>query len=696
MKLKYIFASIVATLALAVGCQKEADHYLKEVKVSSSYLTFPTEGGSVNVTVTATQDWSINTIPEWITATPANGSAGETKVTFTAIATTKTRENDFTITSGTVGQTIKARQVAEVVAPETINVAAALALIKAADKGDGGSYNVSGTYRVKGIVCKISDISVSYGNATYYLSDDGKFNAETALQVYRGLWLEGGAFTKGDEFAVGDELTIEGQLMSYKGTPETAEKTAFVVSIKKSLIGVEGTELMNVEEGVGVTEYPVEGGAIKVYIMTKGDGFHVNIPAEAKSWLHIEDFGTDYVTLSADANEGGDRDVTVGFTTTSGNQTYACEQTLSQKGAIVDATVAEFLAAPVGNTQYRLTGVISKVVKAEYGNVNIKDFSGEVYVYGIGAKGDFEKLGLKEGDIVTLVGKRGEHSGTAQMTGGQHESHISVSKKTVAELRELSDDKTAYYMVTGEVAHIEETNADWDITKSGKFHIKDETGSIYVYKVLTGWGGPADKFGTLNVKEGDKITIIGYRTSYTKNDYKLLQIGGGVYVSHVPADNGEGGGETKVTKTLDGSTKVEGGNNNYNASGDVEQDGITWSFGGNLTTEPWRIGGKNIENKDREVYTKTKVTFDVASVAVEHGDITVTSVNSLKLIVSTSEDFSSEVSTLEGTVTANNTVTFARPEGKSWKDCYFKLVYNVTVTETSNKFVQFKKAVLSE
>ena len=53
------------------------------------------------------------------------------------------------------------------------------------------------------------------------------------------------------------------------------------------------------------------------------------------------------------------------------------------------------------------------------GNLYIKDYSGEVYVYGIGAKGAFKSSGLEEGDVVTLVGKRGEYKGTAQMTGAQ-------------------------------------------------------------------------------------------------------------------------------------------------------------------------------------------------------------------------------------------------------------------------------------
>ena len=560
MKLKYIFASIVATLALAVGCQKEADHYLKDIQVSSSYLGFPAEGGSVDVTVTSTQEWTINSIPEWITATPAYGSAGVTTVKFTALAAEETREVSFAISCGNVKQTINVIQVTEAVEPTVITVAEAIKMIQA-------DQTLEQTIYVKGVVCQIDEISPSYGNATYYLSDDGSkkgsYGADGKgdgnwLEIYRGAWLNGAKFTKGDEFSVGDEMVVCGVLMSYKGTPETKEKTAYVVSIEKSLIGIESVELLDVEEGEGVTEYPKEGGSIKVNLTLKGADFHVLIPDEAKSWLHIEDFGLSYVTLAADANEGGDRDVTVTCYTEEKGKLYTCQQKLTQKGSIINATVAEFLAAEVGNTQYRVSGVISKVLNTSYGNVNIKDYSGEVYVYGIGAKGDFEKLGLKEGDVVTLVGKRGESSGTARMTGAQLENSFSVTKKTVAELRELSDDKTTYYMVTGKVARIEETNADWDITKSGKFHIKDETGSIYVYKVATGWAGPADQFGTLEVKEGDTITIIGYRTSYTKNDYKLLQIAGGVYISHESGEGGGGGegGDTGSPVTI--TTSVTG------------------------------------------------------------------------------------------------------------------------------------------
>lgn len=95
------------------------------------------------------------------------------------------------------------------------------------------------------------------------------------------------------------------------------------------------------------------------------------------------------------------------------------------------ATVAEFLAQPTGDTWYKLTGTISNIVKdkndatkdSAYGNFDLTDETGTVYVYGLTvapvASNDqsFPKLGLKEGDKVTLIGKRAEYKGSAQVGG---------------------------------------------------------------------------------------------------------------------------------------------------------------------------------------------------------------------------------------------------------------------------------------
>ena len=582
MKLKYIFASIVATLALAVGCQKEADHYLAELKLSTTYVSLPVAGGSVDVTAIATDAITVGETPDWLTVSVATGTGTEGKIRFEAGAGEgRTAEVKLTCAGKT----------------QLVNVIQGLATVSTATCAQVIAGPDAKTYRVTGVITSIAN--TTYGN--WYLKDDtgevyiyGTLDAKGNTKNFLSLGLE-----------VGDEVTVEGPKTTYNGTVELVDVT--VVKINKSLIKVEEALYPNPEGSEILPKFlPKEGGEVFVALVNKGETLKVTIPEEDQAWLGICEINGPYVTFKANANEGGDRETTVTFATTQGNKAYSCQLTIPQKGAVIAASVAEFLAAPVGNTQYRLTGTITKVAKADYGNVYIKDYSGEVYVYGIGSKGDFDKLGLKEGDIVTLVGKRGEHSGNAQMTGGQHESHISVATVTVAEFLAAAESKEVFYRITGKVTKPTEEGTKWDIETYGNLNLTDASGSVYVYGVSTGVGGETKKFGTLGVKEGDTMTIIGYRTSYKG----LNQVGGGMYVSHEAA--GEGGGEepsaTSVTFTQEQLAAAA-------AAGAVVKmnDYVSFTnssdYGTTTVTELRVYADKVLEVKAAEGYVLNKIEF---------------------------------------------------------------------------------------
>ena len=83
-------------------------------------------------------------------------------------------------------------------------------------------------------------------------------------------------------------------------------------------------------------------------------------------------------------------------------------------------SVAEFNAAPDSDTQvYELVGTIGGSLNSTYGNFDLTDDSGTVYVYGLtatelgyGAKNDksFASLGLAEGDKIKIRGYRGTYT----------------------------------------------------------------------------------------------------------------------------------------------------------------------------------------------------------------------------------------------------------------------------------------------
>lgn len=120
-------------------------------------------------------------------------------------------------------------------------------------------------FYVKGKVSRIISNGAfgSYGNATFYISDDGEFlgeddkNCDTAhdFEVYRALYFGNEKWTEGHaNISVGDEVLVCGKLTLYKGISETSQNAAYVYSIN----GV-STDA----NGLGSLEYPFNiAGAI--------------------------------------------------------------------------------------------------------------------------------------------------------------------------------------------------------------------------------------------------------------------------------------------------------------------------------------------------------------------------------------------------------------------------------------------------
>ena len=519
MKLRNIFTILAAALAFAfVGCQEE-ERFLSEVKVSSSYVALPAEGGSKTIEVKAVGAWEFTGIPEWLTVSPVSGS-GDATVTFTADKATSTNEASLSLNCAGATQTINVLQMTE-------KVEVPISTCKFVNE-----QGVDGTvYRVKGTVTSIAN--TQYGN--WYLQD------ETGTVYVYGTLYQGATqqFTKlGLE--VGDIVTVEGPRKNYNGTIELVDVT--VIEIEKSLIKVD-------EVSPEDATLPIEGGEFTVTLTAKGEGVTVVVPEEAQSWLSVTGVSasasTTVVTFTAAANAGGDRSVDLTFKTTSNGVEYTAVTSLKQTGSIVECSVADFLAQPVGTALFKLTGKVAKLQTGDYGNFDLVDGTGSVYVYGLTAtkveKNDksFPSLGIKEGDVVTLIGTRAEFNGTAQVGGpAYYVSHIGHKTATVAEFIAAAEDDTRY-MLTGIVSNIAMDKDDPTKESAyGNFDLTDETGKVYVYGLTVGPVAKNDKsFPKIGIKNGDKVTIVGTRTSFNGT----VQVGGpAYYISHeTPSAEGD-------------------------------------------------------------------------------------------------------------------------------------------------------------
>ena len=218
--------------------------------------------------------------------------------------------------------------------------------------------------------------------------------------------------------------------------------------------------------------------------------------------------------------------------------------------APLKVTVAEFLSAEIDDNQlYELTGIMEGPVNTEYGNFDITDESGSVYVYGLtstvilGESNDksFSTLGYVEGDTLTIVGTRGDYNGKPEVMGPAYavrakggspapdpDPEPELTKATVAEViaAEVSDD--VWYELTGTITDVQNT-------EFGNIVIEDETGSILVYGLTKEWnGGSNDKsYSEIGLREGDIVTLGGTRDEFDGEP----QIGGtAFYISHVQGE----------------------------------------------------------------------------------------------------------------------------------------------------------------
>lgn len=532
MKLRYLFSIILSALLFA-GCAELSTDSFDNIKLDKTYVTLSVDGGTAQLKINATESWAFDTTytqdvwpnvikrksdktidtstPSWLSVDKMKGDAGESVINFSAEAVSGGRELELCIKAGMNSQFVKVRQG---------SLEASSATCAEVNAGPDGK-----TYRVKGTVTSIAN--TLYGN--WYLND-----GTGEVYVYGTLDKDGKPKNfESHGIEVGDVVEVEGPKLTYGTTVELVDVT--VLSIKKAFAKLV-TESVTVEK---------EGGEIDVMVAYKGEGLFPSVPEEYRSWVSILDVqnkpgqatkiepnpaDTAVVKISVLANTAGDRSGSVVFT----SSTTTIPYTFSQKGAIIETTADKINAAADGETVYRITGVVKSIANGKYGNIYIADYTGEVYVYGTydaeGNRFDAFTTPVKEGDIVTVSGVKGSHNGNPQMKNVIVENHISVKTVTVAEFLAAPVAADVYYRLSGTMAKIVMDKNDATLQNAyGNFDIVDESGSVYVYGLLSGWGGPKGQFRDLKLVEGDKISLVGVRA-----DFKgTAQVGNAFFVSKV-------------------------------------------------------------------------------------------------------------------------------------------------------------------
>lgn len=389
MKLKYIIPSFIAVIAMFTGCSDDNEPtYLDNLKVSSSYLAFDVKGGTQKITVTATEDWSMDfmvpvkadslddekgivkyQVPtsqmatkenKWVKVSQLSGGAGTTDISFTVGATTATRSVTIRIKAGDKYQNIIVAQIDDSPTPEST--------VKDVLKGVD-----SKTYRVTGMCGKI--INTSYGN--WYMVD----NEGNELYIYGTKDASGAYNWKKFNIAPGDLVTVEGARKTYKSTIEIEDAT--FISVKKAL-------LLSKETNKTIDK---EGKPFNITITQKGEGLSFKSDVD---WMTIEPGYTvnkkgDLVfTVNPSENATGkNREGTLTFKSTKGKEESVLTVSIIQLGTTPVTTggiagISSAISASTDrNKQVNFDVVLTnaKVTYKNGSNIFVEDATGGLLLY---------------------------------------------------------------------------------------------------------------------------------------------------------------------------------------------------------------------------------------------------------------------------------------------------------------------------
>lgn len=351
------------------------------------------------------------------------------------------------------------------------NVASALYLITEGKTTDQA-------VAVEGIISQIDEIDTgSFGNATYYISDDG--TTAKQLQVYRGYYLNGARFKDKAAIKVGDKVIVSGQLTYHnQKTPEFAQGSSIYS--------------LNGQGGGSVPAGEAKGSG------TQADPFNV-----AAAIAKCKEIGTNPSTekyyVKGTAVDGATADdsfnnITFDIADTEGGAKFKC---------------------------FQVKGTDGKPLPAGYA---IKK-GDEVVVYGpiYNYSGNTpETAGKSAANIVTVNGKPTSEGGSTQPSNSSTLDNPYTVAKALETANALSDNETTSdnFYIKGKVTRKANTADEIGPNSEKKYkdmnyYISDDgtqSKELYIYrgKYLDG----ADFTAFDQLKEGDEVIVYGQLQKY--------------------------------------------------------------------------------------------------------------------------------------------------------------------------------------
>ena len=420
-------------------------------------------------------------------------------------------------------------------------------------------------YYIKGIVSEITELSTSYGNATFKITVDGK-----TILVFRAKNEGNQNFTSTDDLYVGDEVVIYGNITNYNGTLEITN--CYVVSNNKVARPepIEEPEVVDktLQEIIDMDDATNKEASYKITVIVLGWG---------KSLTSYDTTANKYGNMIVSDLEGLNKIVVFGATatisalvwdSTNGKYTYTNKQDFLTNAITKSINIGDTLELIVirdsynGNTQ--LNAIVTKVTPKPAVTSNIVfDLGGGIcdnlpttyeegkeLVLPTPTKDGYDFLGWEyNGTVITVI--------APTMTGDlalkakwQEEDTTKAYFKKVTDVSELTED--AMYLIvyeSGEKAFafdssltskldVAKNYKEFDITSLGIL-VNEESKSVIFkiakntdgsYAILASNGNYIYHTGTKNtLSEEKKVNNSKHTITFDANGNVILKMSSADY-----------------------------------------------------------------------------------------------------------------------------------------------------------------------
>lgn len=276
----------------------------------------------------------------------------------------------------------------------------------------------------QGTTVKVKESTVVAVSARSYLLTDGT----SYILAYAGA---------DPGLAVGDKVTVSASIGAYRSVPQLADPVATKVGHDDAFTHPEPVVMDGAAADAFLTSTYIKYVKMTGKLVKSGNYWNVELegastaqgsvsyptaamcPDELDGTV-VDIYGyTIYQTRDTDVNIIATHVVPTGETPEEPEQPEQPEEPEQpiEPGDVV--TVAQFLAAAESESvTYRLSGTITKVANTQYGNFDLTDDTGTVYIYGLcsptGAQQYWAESGAKLGDDIVIETIRTSYNGSPQ------------------------------------------------------------------------------------------------------------------------------------------------------------------------------------------------------------------------------------------------------------------------------------------